>query len=121
MKPAAMNADGDGEAVGEKDTEENISDEDETEEGADKTADDAESEEAGEDVDNEKSSPKKKAEIVKMSGSFVASNATEIMRRPKEYPTMRVVTAVEHGERVRRGENARGIGHRKTRFDDRRL
>ena len=100
-----------------KDSESSADDSD-TEDGDDADEDDADnkddaddSDDEGEDEDEDEKKDKskkpataKKEPTVKMSGSFVASKAVEVMRRPEEWKTMRVLSAVEHGEKVRLGE-----------------
>ena len=100
----------------EDDDEEEVSDSDSDESDEEDADDDEKDTDKDSDSDDDEDSDKKKSKtkkpkkpankpvVVKMSGSFVASNAVEVMRRPEEYMTMRVVSAVEHGEKVRLGE-----------------
>lgn len=54
--------------------------------------------------DEEKGKKEKKPSGVSLKGSFIASDETKVARQLKEWTEMRVISAVEHGQRVRKGD-----------------
>jgi multidrug resistance efflux pump len=63
-------------------------------------------EDKSKDDDDEKSEKKKekKPKEVSLKGNFVASDQTKVMRRLNEWSEMRVISAVDHGTKVRKGD-----------------
>ncbi len=113
-KQDAEEADDESASATDDSDEDDDADADDEKKDADDESDDADDEDDEDDDDEDAKGkddkkdkakkPAKKAQTVKMSGSFVASEAVEVMRRPEEWTTMRVLSAVEHGEKVRLGE-----------------
>ncbi|MEM7561098.1 MAG: hypothetical protein AAF394_18395 [Planctomycetota bacterium] len=57
-----------------------------------------------EDKDDDQKKDKKKPKEISLKGSFVASEQTPVMRRLNEWTEMRVISAVDHGTKVRKGD-----------------
>lgn len=86
-----------------KDKDSKEDDEKEGDEKKDEDKDDT-GDKKDDDKDEDKKKEKKKPKEVSLKGSFVAADQTKVMRRLNEWSEMRVVSAVEHGSKVRKGD-----------------